>query len=73
VLGPPWARLGGYQPWSPPQRCPYCLEEARVEAEPTEGPTEGMVRIAGCACPGDAPRLMPEALARRRWQQLGVR
>jgi hypothetical protein len=40
-----------------------------VEAEPTLG----MVRIVGCACPGEAPRLVPEALARRRWQQLGVR
>jgi hypothetical protein len=69
TLGPPWARLEGYQPWRPPQRCPYCLEEARVEAEPSEG----MVRIADCACPGDAPRRVPEALARWRWQQLGVR
>ena len=69
TIGPPWARLDGYRPWIPPQRCPYCLEEASVDTEPSEG----MVRIAGCACPGDVPRRVPEALARRRWQQLGVR
>jgi len=68
-LDPPWARLPGFKAWSPPQRCPYCLEDARVEQDPREG----VVRVSGCGCPGEEPRRVPEALARRRWQQLGVR
>jgi hypothetical protein len=64
----PWARLPGFRPWRPPQRCPYCLEDARVEQDPLEA----VVSITGCGCAGEAPRRVPEALARRRWQQLGV-
>ena len=53
----------------PPQRCPYCLQEASVEEEPQRA----IVVVRGCQCAPDGVLRINEGLARRRWQQLGVR
>ena len=68
-LGPPWARLDGFRAWTPPQRCPYCLEAAQVEQELVDG----VVVVRGCPCSSPEGLRVSEALARRRWRQLGVR
>jgi hypothetical protein len=52
-----------------PQRCPYCLGEARVEVAPE---TEVLL-IRGCSCAATRTLRVPEGLARRRWRELGVR
>jgi len=55
--------------WALPQRCPYCLGEARVEAPPPGG----LVVIRGCPCAANGTLRVAEGLARRRWRELGVR
>ncbi len=53
---------------TPPQRCPYCLQEATVEREPREE----VVVIRGCPCAANGTLRVREWLARRRWRELGV-
>jgi len=64
-----WLGQDGLAMWSPPQRCPYCLDDARVQQEPNED----VVLIRGCVCSRGAVLRVLEGLARRRWHQLGIR
>jgi hypothetical protein len=65
AVGPPWARLEGFR-WKPPQRCPYCLEDATVRQE------DAVVIVTGCPCTAPGVLRVHEWIARRRWRQLGV-
>jgi len=67
-VGPPWARLDGFRAWQPPQRCPYCLEDATVRPDPRQQ----VVEVSGCRCAAPGVLRVHEWIARRRWQQLGV-
>jgi hypothetical protein len=55
--------------WPLPQRCPYCLGEARVESPPPGS----LVVIRGCPCAANGTLRVAQGLAQRRWRELGVR